>query len=952
MPPSLVAQAVEAVFWRAHLRTLDGAEGAERILRRLVDEINAEVDGSHGRVHDGGRGDTTGRRGGGRGRVRIPTDAVNAAIDAWRILAGHSGASALAAGNAARRRADGAGAEAHHTTTMTPRECARRAEALLRLVERAATASRALAAAARRDSSGPGSGPAHHGPPSGTPSVRPDGRSYNMVVDAHGRAGEPRSAEAALRRHPRPTAVSYNAAISAWGSTALADTEERGGRRGAQHAAERAEAVLAEMIRRHRRGDAYVRPNAISHTAVIAAWARRAQAESRSGRGAKAAVRAERALDRLVGAYSEERDYGRGGGGTAGDDSAGDLRPNVVSYSCAIAAWAHSGGGRDAAVNAEGILRRMVEGTPLRGFAVASTTSGRKKQGAGVGWGPQDGYESDSEGGESDFYVDTSFDSDSDEDDKERNSLHGGGTEAGADADKDAEELLHVSPNAVCFNACIDAWSKSPSRDAPLRAEVLLEWQRHLYDATRDEDVRPNAIGYTAAISAWSRSGDKNAAERAEALLRRMIEMCEGEGDANVRPSNVTWGAVIEAWAKSRRGREGAERAEELLTQLMLFHEQQGAADGGGNAEVERDRSTRPTEVAFNSAIDAWAKSGERDAPRRAEALMRTMWRLHREGGNEDVRPSVISYNSCLNALSKSSDDDAVEHARRLVQEMISRGEEEGEGSDLIPDTVTYTLLINVVAKSPDHENKAAEARRIVVELRERAEVTAAPSSPPHRALPNVMTYNAVLQACSLTRPPPSSSSSFCGATSRALRVAVDTFDEMMRQRRTDGGGSSMPSAATTYAPPPPNQYTYGAYLGACASLVPPRDDKTYESLALPALDACREDGVLSDAVLRALARRASHDAMERWGLDQGGRRRRPGAGGRGSPISGRTSADVVGANDLPARWIRNVTGRGRGGRRGGGAAGGRRRSPPPSADDVIRGRGSNSDPFRRSAGV
>lgn len=58
-----------------------------------------------------------------------------------------------------------------------------------------------------------------------------------------------------------------------------------------------------------------------------------------------------------------------------------------------------------------------------------------------------------------------------------------------------------------------------------------------------------------------------------------------------------------------------------------------------GNADVA------PDTISFNAVLDAWARSGDRNAPRRCEQILDHMDELYR-AGNMGVKPDTYTYNS------------------------------------------------------------------------------------------------------------------------------------------------------------------------------------------------------------------------------------------------------------------------------------------------------------------
>lgn len=176
---------------------------------------------------------------------------------------------------------------------------------------------------------------------------------YNAAIDAWSRSPDEDAAERAERllremehrrdlrhskekHHPaqnkkdvkslNPTTVTYTSVITAWSRSKRAD------------AAERAEAVLSNMIYAHdRMRDASIRPNQLTYGAILAAWA--------ASSHPKAADRAEDILNGLIVRYN------RGEGGN-------DCRPNEVMFNSVLHALSNRSS-TDSIDRARDLLGRM-----------------------------------------------------------------------------------------------------------------------------------------------------------------------------------------------------------------------------------------------------------------------------------------------------------------------------------------------------------------------------------------------------------------------------------------------------------------------------------------------------------------------------------------------------------------------------------------------------------------
>lgn len=61
------------------------------------------------------------------------------------------------------------------------------------------------------------------------------------------------------------------------------------------------------------------------------------------------------------------------------------------------------------------------------------------------------------------------------------------------------------------------------------------------------------------------------------------------------------------------------------------------------------DPSYKPNTRSHTSVIDAWAKSGEAGAARRAEMILNNLRNLYEATGDPDIKPNVYTANAVMN---------------------------------------------------------------------------------------------------------------------------------------------------------------------------------------------------------------------------------------------------------------------------------------------------------------
>lgn len=260
--PPLVRTVHETIFWNLHLKSYEGTAAADELVRRLVLE---RTDGWNGGCIVAGR-------------------AVEAVMDSWRILSSPSSSSPLPSSKGS-------------SIGAVPAE--ERADSLLQYL--------------RQSSMSDGANDR---------SLVPSSKSYNMVIDAHARAGRPDDARRVYECHPQRDVVSFNGLLKACSVAVAQDANSDQGRKWADEA-ERLLQEREDMVDAN--DDQNKGPNAVSYGTVIGALAKLASEDG--------AIRAENTLRWMV-----ERCYGEN------DDVDGDVpSANVIIFAQVLSAWAKSG---------------------------------------------------------------------------------------------------------------------------------------------------------------------------------------------------------------------------------------------------------------------------------------------------------------------------------------------------------------------------------------------------------------------------------------------------------------------------------------------------------------------------------------------------------------------------------------------------------------------------------
>jgi pentatricopeptide repeat protein len=203
-------------------------------------------------------------------------------------------------------------------------------------------------------------------------------------------------------------------------------------------------------------------------------------------------------------------------------------------------------------------------------------------------------------------------------------------------------------------------------------------------------------------LHAWATSGrGRPAALEAEQILNTMLQY-------ECQPNVITYSLVASAWAdceKTEMTGDAASRAENILQAMV-------------------QNRLGPNAVIFTTCIAAWSRAIEnRDAPERAEALLRQLTELYRESGNDKAfEPSVEAENAVLSAWARSNRPDAVSRIQRYLSTMNQ------------PDLVSYNTVLDCYA-SQGHSKGALELFQHMKQQENMA------------LRPDVVSYNSLLNA-------------------------------------------------------------------------------------------------------------------------------------------------------------------------------------------------------------
>jgi pentatricopeptide repeat protein len=184
---------------------------------------------------------------------------------------------------------------------------------------------------------------------------------------------------------------------------------------------------------------------------------------------------------------------------------------------------------------------------------------------------------------------------------------------------------------------------------------------------------------------------------------------------ATMSPNVFIFSSAINAWAKSGR-RDAPMEVEKLLHQMKSLH------------EVYPHWEVAPNSVTYATVIDTWAKVGRVD---KVQGLLNEMYQRHQATGDPSIKPGLPAFNGLLVSLSKSGSTSEAEATLKQMEDLYDSGE-----LSECPSVVSYSTVLDGFSRS-NEEGAATRAESFLRKMISRHGTTS----------PNAITYNSVIQA-------------------------------------------------------------------------------------------------------------------------------------------------------------------------------------------------------------
>ena len=341
-------------------------------------------------------------------------------------------------------------------------------------------------------------------------------------------------------------------------------------------------------------------------------------------------------FDNKSAATVEERLWKAVDNALAGEDAEDTgIRPNVVSFTAAVNAWARSTQPH-AAQQAEKILKRAIE--LWRSGYIDARPNSYTFNACITAWSRS------REKNAADNCVRLL---------EEMNQFY---DEAGRPDD--------LQPDSRCYNLAINAVARSRVPGCADKARGLLNQMETLHDEGPFPDLVPDSLTFGAIINSYANDrSDQKASQHAAALMQQMESMHQ-YGITSCKPTTFVYNSCLNAFAKAG-GSANAEKAELFLEVMENL-----------SNSVAEDDAIRPDSISYSTVINAYANSNWIDAGEKADVLISKMKTLDALG-EDNVSCNAISYTAAIKAhvnsmkaMLKEQDraEDGTDNAQVLLQ--------------------------------------------------------------------------------------------------------------------------------------------------------------------------------------------------------------------------------------------------------------------------------------------
>ena len=311
-----------------------------------------------------------------------------------------------------------------------------------------------------------------------------------------------------------------------------------------------------------------------------------------------------------------------------------------------------------------------------------------------------------------------------------------------------------IRPSVDWYNHIIGAWARSDLNNALEKTKQFVHGMEQCGKTEEDVDsntennfrrcwAKPNTITYNGLLFCLARDHGKGCAKAAQELLESMNDRYQQKNDEIIRPDEVTYGTVLNALAQAGMAREAEKILDSLEDDYNAFMDQSEA----NQQDLGSDSVIVPSLTIYNSVLNAWANSCQRNAAERSESLLHRMKVLNRTGRNPNVEPDMISLSTVMKCHAQSVSKEGTLRAEELLDQAIAMYQQ--GHSKFKPDSIMFNCALlgwASISGVEGHDQGGMAAERAESLLRKMKRLRGDSSTDIHQ---HTQSYNIVLDCVS-----------------------------------------------------------------------------------------------------------------------------------------------------------------------------------------------------------
>jgi pentatricopeptide repeat protein len=299
--------------------------------------------------------------------------------------------------------------------------------------------------------------------------------------------------------------------------------------------------------------------------------------------------------------------------------------------------------------------------------------------------------------------------------------------------------------NCHKYNMLMNAYMNMYGTNSLSFVKKTMERMNAVAERLEDDSLRPNPACYTTLIKAFILQGRTGFALEVQAILDQVKADSHYLEKHSAKDQRILENVVMDAWSKSGDP-HAAKRAKQIF-----------------------DAMNMPDTIAYNTLCNTYAAVGDLQE---VFGLYRKMQADFESGENKHCRPDCHTYNTVLNAMQKSNGPNAVEMADQFFTTIPS------------PDRITCNTLLNIYTQNGNVKKALSLLKRMQSGL-EKGE-DSSPDTDTFNTIPHALQQSKQSDATENALPSPDTKTYNTLLILYAQNGQVDSALELVRRMQSD----------------------------------------------------------------------------------------------------------------------------------------------------------------------